>query len=333
MNSYERTVKFVSGEKTDHPPFMPLVVDWAAKQQNADYMDFVNKPEVRADVYIKTAKQFNIDCILPDVDFYEQLSNFGMELRVIENRYKGFPFIEDLEKDIKNINVPEIKSGTRMGNRLETLKIISKKEKGNYYIFGICVGPFTEFCNARGISKTVIDIMKNKEIAKKYIELFYENCMQFIKAQLESGADGIQIVEPSCSLISPKLYEELVQPYHKKMVKLVQEYGGITRLHVCGNTMPHLEKLLETGTNVLDVDFQVDMAKAASKLGENQYLCGNLDPAGVLLGGTPEQITELTKKIYKDTNNRTIMSSGCDVPQDSPVENIEAFYKACASLK
>ena len=36
MNGYECTVRFVHGEKTDQPPFMPLVIEWVARQQGRD---------------------------------------------------------------------------------------------------------------------------------------------------------------------------------------------------------------------------------------------------------------------------------------------------------
>lgn len=332
MNGYERTVKFIAGEKTDHPPFMPLVVDWAAKQQNLDYLEFVHKPAARAQAYLKSAEEFNIDCVLPDADFYEQLADFGMRLNLLSGRYSGEPFINDLDEDHKNIKIPEIKSGGRMGNRLETLKLVADQVKGKKYIFGICVGPLTEFCNAREITKAFKDIRKNKEKVLPYLRIFHENNMRFIKAQMDSGADGIQIVEPNCSLVSPAQYEELIQPLHKEMVDYVQKNGGVTRLHVCGNTNMHISTFLATGTKVLDVDAAVLMGEAAAKLGEGQYLCGNIDPVGVVLQGTPQLITEQVNEIHKVTNNRTIISAGCDIPENTSAENMIAFYKACADL-
>ena len=106
------------------------------------------------------------------------------------------------EEDLDKLTLPEFLPGTRQGNRLEILRQVAAKEKGNRYIFGICIGPFTEYCNARGIKKAMHDMKKRPEMMKKGIDLFFRNGMRFIEAQLEAGADGIQIVEPNCSLIS-----------------------------------------------------------------------------------------------------------------------------------
>ncbi len=332
MNGYQRTTRFVAGETTDRPPFMPLVIDWAAKQEGVDYIDFVNDPKLRAEVYLKATQRFDIDCILPDADFYEQLKDFGMPLFLVNGRYNAEPILNDLEKDLSALPLPAMEAGSRMGNRLETLRLVAEKAKGEKYIFGICVGPFTEYCNARGVKNAFRDLKRDLDGAKKAIHFFHQNCKQFIKAQLENGADGIQIVEPNCSLISPKMYEELIQPLHEELVGLVHEKEGLTRLHVCGDTNVVIPLLLATGTDVLDVDHAVNMAEAAAKLGPRQALCGNVDPAGVLLQGTGEQIRDLVQKIGKDTHNRTIISGGCDVPEDTSAENMRAMFAACAAL-
>ena len=114
-------------------------------------------------------------------------------------------------------------------------------------------------------------------------------------------------------------------PLHTEMVKLIQSYGGASRLHICGDTNRLLPYSLGTGTTVLDVDKEVDMALAASKLAPNQYLCGNISPA--------EDLFPKVRKIYEDTNNRTIISAGCDVPPPTSVENMIAFYEAVETLK
>lgn len=329
MNGYERTIAFVHGKKTNRPPFMPLVIDWAAKQMGVDYRSFVDDPALRADTYLRAAERFDIDCILPDADFHEQLADFGMELAFENGHYVGKPFIADLESDIKGLALPEMKPGTRMGNRLQALKQVAAKAKGERYIFGICVGPFTEFCNARGLEDAMMDLLDEEELAKEYVQLFFENGLRFIEAQLAAGADGIQIVEPCCSLIGIDLYRELVQPLHTRLVEAVQKDGGFARLHICGDTNRMLPYTLGTGTRILDVDHAVDMKAAAALLAPGQVLCGNLDPAGVVLGGTAEEITKAVLQVRRDTGERAIISGGCDIPEDTSAENMQAFHDAC----
>jgi len=59
-------------------------------------------------------------------------------------------------------------------------------------------------------------------------------------------------------------------------------------------------------------------------------LIGNLDPVKIFLQSTPNEVAESTRSLkesMKDTKN-FILSSGCDIPISTPLENIEAFMKA-----
>ncbi len=327
MNGYERTVAFVNREDADHPPFMPLVIEWVSKQAGIFYPDFVYKPEVRAQAYLDITERYGIDCILPDTDFFEQLEDFGQIPRWTDAGFQAGPIINELS-DIDRLILPEIKPGTRQGNRIEIIKRLAEKVKGKKYIFGICIGPVTEYCNARDITKAAKDMIKNRDAFKKGADIFYENGMNFIRAQMAAGADGIQIVEPNCSLISPDFYREHVMPLHTKMVEEIQKDGGFCRLHICGDTSKVMPYTLGTGTRILDVDSQVNLEAVEGLLGEGQVFCGNLNTVDEVLFGKPEEYLSYVNKRIEATHNRIIIAAGCDVPPTTPPENMIAWQKA-----
>ena len=332
MNGYERTVKFLAGEKVDRPPFMPLAIDWVCIQEGLGQEEFVYDPIKRAKAYIHCCDQYHIDCILPDSDFHEQLEDFGQKPVLSDSGYHADPILKEVA-DVHKLPKPTFEPGSRMVNRLVTLQEIVKARQGEKFIFGICIGPFTEYCNARGMEDALCEMMEDEDETMEGIKFFHDNCLKFTEKQMQLGINGIQIVEPNCSLISPSMYEEFIMPLHTELVKLIQSYGGATRLHICGDTNRLLPYSLGTGTTILDVDKEVDMALAASKLAANQYLCGNISPAEDLYLGKAEDLFPKVRKIYEDTNNRTIISAGCDVPPPTSVENMVAFYEAVEALK
>lgn len=334
MNGYERTIAFVKGQPVDRPPFMPLVIEWVSRQCGLDYRDFIYKPEVRAQAYLEIVRKFDLDHILVDADFSEQLEDFGqIPVWSDSTGYQVEPIIKNKD-EIDNLVIPEIKPGTRQGNRLEIIRRVAAEEKGNRYIFGICIGPFTEYCNARGLKPVMKEVIKDPDTLRKGMAVFFENGMNFIKAQLEAGADGIQIVEPNCSLISPKFYEENILPLHKQMVEEIQQHeNSFARLHVCGDTESLMPYTLASGTHILDVDSQVDLSKVAHLLGKEQVFCGNLNTAEELLMGKPENFPEIVQKRVDETGNRIILCSGCDVPPATPAENMVAFHDAVVNCR
>jgi MtaA/CmuA family methyltransferase len=331
MNGYERTKKFIAGEKVDRPPYMPLVIDWVAIQHGLDQETFVYDPIKRAEAYIAVCDKYDIDCILPDSDFHEQLEDFGEKPVLSDTGYHADTILDGPE-DVKNLPTPTFAPGTRMGNRLVTLKKIVDERKGQKFIFGICIGPFTEYTNARGLEDAMCEFLEDEDETMEGINFFLDNCMTFIEKQMELGIDGIQIVEPSCSLISPAMYEEYIMPLHTKMVEKIQNMGGVARIHICGDTLRIMPYTLGTGSILIDADKEVDMAAAAKLLGDGQYFVGNISPAEDLYLGDPSELAAKVKRIHEATNGRTILAAGCDVAPPTPVENMIAFHDAVAAL-
>ena len=62
----------------------------------------------------------------------------------------------------------------------------------------------------------------------------------------------------------------------------------------------------------------------------DSIVIGNIDPAGIIRNGTPEQIREetlaLMERCCKYPN--FVVASGCDIPPNTSLENIEAFFGA-----
>jgi uroporphyrinogen decarboxylase len=85
-----------------------------------------------------------------------------------------------------------------------------------------------------------------------------------------------------------------------------------------------------SGAYGLSLDSMVDLKDAAERIPENVFLIGNIDPVKVFLQSNGEEVeretTELLEKM-KDVPN-FILSSGCDIPLETPHENIAAFFRA-----
>jgi uroporphyrinogen decarboxylase len=88
--------------------------------------------------------------------------------------------------------------------------------------------------------------------------------------------------------------------------------------------MPH------TGAKALSLDSPVNLKEASKVVSEEIILMGNLAPVKIFLQSTPDEVTEATMALLDETKDikNFILSSGCDIPLETPLENIEAFMKA-----
>ena len=105
-------------------------------------------------------------------------------------------------------------------------------------------------------------------------------------------------------------------------------------MHICGDTMDRLEMLAATEVDGLSLDSKVDFAIAREKLGPDYLLIGNVDPTNPLALGTPELVFEHCKKVIEQAGleGHFILSAGCQVPEETPPQNMEAMIKAARDV-
>jgi uroporphyrinogen decarboxylase len=86
--------------------------------------------------------------------------------------------------------------------------------------------------------------------------------------------------------------------------------------------------MAETGADIIDLDWMVDMARAAEVFGPRQSVCGNQDPVTVMLQGTPEAVRQATLACMHAGGPRSISAAGCEIPDGTPPANLLAQAEA-----
>jgi MtaA/CmuA family methyltransferase len=149
--------------------------------------------------------------------------------------------------------------------------------------------------------------------------------LRFAKAQVAAGAEQIGIGDAAASLVGPHLYEEFVWPYEKRLIDGIRALGVPVRLHICGNTRRILTGMGSLGCAIVDLDYPAPVADARAAMGPEQVLLGNIDPVRVLRNGTPEQVYTAVAACHRQAGSRYIVGAGCEVPRDTPEENLRAL--------
>ena len=141
------------------------------------------------------------------------------------------------------------------------------------------------------------------------------------------------VLEPTAMMISPDQFEEFSLAPFREILENVDSQPLV--LHICGNTSHLIEKMGTSGAAALSVDWQIDMADAIRKIPEDVLLIGNLDPVQVFLQGSRDSVNvDTAALINKMKSHRNfILSSGCDLPLETPDENLTAFMETARGLE
>ena len=229
------------------------------------------------------------------------------------------------EHDLGKLHIPNPKKKGRMPIASNVIRKMHKAFDcinvayiiGPYTLAGLLCGASTVIKN---VLKNVIFLEKVLEFSSKVIDIY---CIELIS----SGADMICILEPTATGLSPEQFKRFSGNYIKK---LKNNCNIPLILHICGDTTSLILEMIKTNCDGISLDAMVNLQYVANLISSDILILGNIDPVRVLAYGSKEEVEEKVKKLLfdmKDAKN-FILSSGCDIPLDTPLENIEAFMKA-----
>jgi MtaA/CmuA family methyltransferase len=164
-------------------------------------------------------------------------------------------------------------------------------------------------------------------------EFVVEMELRFAHEQIKAGADIIGVGDAAASLVGPQLYEEFVFPYEKKLMDGIHAFGGKVRLHICGNTRRILAGIGRLGCEIVDLDSLAPLNEARQQMGAGQVLLGNLNPVTALRNSNPETVTNAITECHRQAGARYIVGAGCEVPRDTPPENLRALCEYARAHK
>lgn len=197
-------------------------------------------------------------------------------------------------------------------------------------VFAGCIGPFS----LAGRLFDMSEIMMAMYIDPEGTCLLLDKCTSFITAYCEElkrqGANGVVMAEPAAGLLSNDACKEFSSVYIKKIVEKVQDDEFMVVLHNCGNAGHCTEAMLYTGADAYHFGNRIDMMLALKDCPPESLVMGNLDPVSLFKMASPDEVYSQTLRLLENTAGYSnfVLSSGCDIPPHTPIENIDSFYRA-----
>jgi MtaA/CmuA family methyltransferase len=335
MNSLQRTIDFINNHKVDRVPFHPIVMRFTAKYAGVNYRDFCLDPETKCSANIKCANDFGYDWVNVMSDPYAEAEAYGVKVEYPLNSLplaKKYPLDDPSAYD--KLAMPVIEDHERLMARLKEIEFYRREVGDTTMITGWVEGPLAEYCDLKDISAALMDFYENPMEMEKALDLITEFSIKYITEQVKAGAHCIGIGDAACSLISPELYKEYIFNREKALIDHTHSLGAMVKLHICGNTTAILPDMIKTGADIVDIDHLVTtMGDFVHLLSEKQVFSGNSDPVSVLKDGTPQSIKDSVESCFEITGHRGIVSAGCEIPAETPLENFKAYMEAAHSLK
>ncbi len=328
MNSRERVLAHLAGRPVDRLPLMPITMMFAADLIGAKYRDYCTDFEVLAAGQMRVAEEFGFDYVNTMSDPAREAADCGAAVEYFERTPVALHEDRALLGDktvLARLKIPDPLGGGRMHNGVRGVARLKERVGRDLLVEGWIEGPVAEAADLRGINTVMLDFHDDPAFVRVLFEFVTAMELECAGAQLEAGADLIGVGDAAASLVGPRLYEEFVWPYEKRLVDGVHALGGRVRLHICGNTRFALEGMGRLGCEVVDLDFLSPMGEGRRKMGAEQVLLGNVNPVLVMRDGDPAAVTAAIAECHREAGPRFIVGAGCEVPRDTPHENLRAL--------
>lgn len=289
------------------------------------FMEMCKNPELSAEITLLPVKKLDVDAAIIFSDILIPLEPMGIEL---EYSRKDGPKILKPIREVKQIEkLRKYDPKEDLYFILKAIKIVRRELDGKIPLIGFSGAPFTlaSYVIEGGHSKNYILtkglMYRDFSLWDALMSKLSENLIAFLNAQVDAGVQAIQLFDSWVGCLSPSDYERYVLPYSKRVISGIRRNVPIIHFATSSSTLLSLMKT--AGSEVIGVDWRIDLSKAWESLGYEIAIQGNLDPV-VLLGPT-ELIESKTKMIIDNVRGRPghIFNLGHGVLPNTPLDNVK----------
>lgn len=329
MNSYERFKNRIEGKEVDRPPNFDIIMQFAVHHIGRPLLPYYRDYRVLVEANMAMLNEFDLDIVQAISDPYRETHDFGaiVEYPADDLPMALIPLIKE-PADLHKLKSPDPYTSERMSDRLEAIRLFWEKVGGEVPIMGWVEGALAQAADLRGISNLMVDLYDRPAWVEELLEQCVEVEIAFARAQVEAGADIIGLGDAVASQVNPKMYRQFALPYEQRIFDAVREAGGYSRLHICGNTSRIVADMADSHADIVDIDWMVNIDKAAEAFNNQVALLGNFDPVVVMLQSTPENVYNAVTDCLKRGGPRAFSGAGCEIPDATPHENMHAQTQA-----
>lgn len=305
------------------------------RAQAGDFISLCKNTELACEVTIQPLERYELDAAILFSDILTIPDAMGLGLYFVEGEGPMFRKPVRTEKDIEQLAV--VDTAKDLPYVTDAVAAIRAELDGRVPLIGFSGSPWTlatymiEGKSSRDFSRAKTMLYKQPEILHQLLDKLSQSVIDYLNAQIRSGAQVVQIFDTWGGALSHSAYLEFSLAYMEKIV------AGLIK-HADGRDVPAilftkggghwLENMADTGCDCLGLDWTVDIGQARLRVGKKVALQGNMDPA--VLRSDPVTIRSEIKTILTSFGDHSghIFNLGHGITPDIDPDNVKVFIDA-----
>jgi uroporphyrinogen decarboxylase len=224
---------------------------------------------------------------------------------------------------LSSLKLPTPKDG-RIPIVLETTRTL-RAQHPEIALYGLITGPFTLALHLLG-TEIFMKLFEDPEYVMEVMDFCTKVAIGYSEMLLDAGCDVIAVVDPMTSQIDPLSFETYVTPFVSQIFEFVRKKDKLSSFFVCGHAQQNIEAMCDCRPDNISIDENIPLEYVKEiALSKKISFGGNLKLTVVLLMGDPDDCKhDALTCLDLGGNTGFILAPGCDLPMQTPVENIQA---------
>jgi uroporphyrinogen decarboxylase len=299
----------------------------AVRASLSGFKELVETPERAAEVTIQPVDILGVDAAIIFSDILVIPDAMGLPYQMIKGKGPWFENTVKSEADVAKLHIPDVEDSLSYVS--EALKLTKKELNGRVPLIGFAGAPWTIFCymiegqGSKTFSNARKMLVQNPELSHKLLDMITQSTISYLKMQIRSGADMLQVFDSWAGILDKTTYQEFGTKYVKAICDAIDEVPITLFSKGAYNSY---QELASFSCNTIGVDWNTEIEWVREQVGPNRTLQGNLDPAK--LYGSFQSIESETKKMLNSFGkSRHIANLGHGVYPDTDPEKVKCFVE------
>ena len=340
LTPVERLLRACRGEPVDRPPVWLMrqagryLPEYRRVREGISFLEMCRDVDRAVEVSLQPIDLVGSEAVIFFSDIFVPVPAMGVDVDfrpgpVVAEPIRPRAQVEALRTPDPRESVPFV---------FEILKILRRELSGRQIpLLGFAGAPFTlaaylvEGGGSRDFAILKRMLHREPDLLRLLLERLTRLVTDYLNAQIEAGAQAVQLFDTWAGILSPADYREWVLPVHRTIAANLDRGAAPLILYV--NSGAHVvDSMVESGADVVSLDWRVDISEAAQRFGDRVSLQGNLDPCA--LSAPRERIIEMVRDLARAAAPARghILNLGHGCLPETPVEGVRAFTDAARLL-
>lgn len=341
MTNRERFLNACRCRQVDRPPVWLMrqagraLPEYRALKEKHTFLELVQTPELATEVTLQPIRRFDFDAAILFSDILVVCEGLGQRYQFRDGGGIQMEFLLKTAADVDRLEVAAVTE--RLQYVAKALPLIKSALNGRTALIGFAGSPWTlanfmvEGGGVKEYTKAKALYYSDPPLFARLLEKLTQAVVGYLQLQIDAGADAVQIFDSLGGVLSDGDFARASGNWIKQIIAGLK--GQVPVIVFSKGTHGNWDDLVDTGAQVLGVDWNVRLADVRARLPEAVGVQGNLDP--FLLSTTPVAVAAGTGRILREMRGRRghIFNLGHGVPPNAKLENIGALVETVRSFK